>query len=59
VAARFRGDLEESERVKAGQGIDNAEIIDNVHARRQPMIPAALKGAEGATHRAEQRWAST
>jgi hypothetical protein len=23
------------------QGIDNAEIIDTVHARRPPMIPAA------------------
>ncbi len=23
------------------QGIDNAEIIDTVHARRAPMIPAS------------------
>jgi hypothetical protein len=23
------------------QGIDNAEIIDTVHARRQPMIPVS------------------
>jgi hypothetical protein len=23
------------------QGIDNAEIIDTVHARRPPMIPAS------------------
>ena len=23
------------------EGIDNAEIIDTVHARREPMIPAS------------------
>jgi len=25
----------------AQQGIDNAEIIETVHARRQPMIPVS------------------
>jgi hypothetical protein len=46
------------------QGIDNAEIIETVHARRQPMIPVSTSRphedrppqliAQGSTHKCER-----
>ena len=40
------------------QGIDNAEIIDTVHARRPPMVPVdpSLRPSNAAASRPTHKW---